>query len=59
MGLMSHSWLKGGGLQPNDWVRVLTRLEYITFNEESSAALMLGLSHPIDPQGNLGLYWKT
>ena len=54
--LLVEGW---GAYQPFDWARVLTRIEHLTFNEESSTALMLGLSHPIDPQGNLGLYWKT
>ena len=54
--LLVEGW---GAYQPLDWVRVLTRIEHLTFNDENSTALMLGLSHPIEPQGNLGLYFKT
>ena len=54
--LLLEGW---GTVQPVEWIRLLTRIEHATFNQERSTALMLGLSHPIDPQGNLGLYWKT
>ena len=47
-----------GAYQPIDWARVLTRIEHLTFNKESSTALMLGLSHPIDPQALVSI-WKT
>ena len=54
--LLIEGW---GVVQPISWARILTRLEHTTFNQESSTALMMGVSHPVDPQGNLGLYWKT
>lgn len=54
--LLTEGW---GAVKPVEWMRLLTRIEHTTFNQESSTAIMLGASHPIDPQGNLGFYWKT
>ena len=54
--LLVEGW---GAMEATERVKLLSRLEYTTFNQESETALMLGLAHPIKPQGHLGIYWKS
>ena len=54
--LLVEGW---GAMDPTGWVKLLSRLEYTTFNQESETALLMGLAHSIESEGHLGLYWKT
>lgn len=48
-----------GTVDAGEWLRFLGRVEHIPLNDAATQGLLLGVSKPLQPQGNLGLYWNT
>jgi hypothetical protein len=48
-----------GSVDATEWLRLLGRVEHIQLNDVASQAVLFGVSKPVQPQGNLGVYWNA